>query len=169
MVSLYDITIPVFIRALRTNSALLAKAQAWADAQAIPHADLLTRRIAPDMYPLTFQIQSISNSSKAVPMRVGGLDPVPMEDNETTFQQLQDRITRTIDLLEKVPHDCMDGKEDKEVIIKAGPLDMKFTAKSYILEFALPNFWFHHSMTYAILKNAGVPLGKMDFLGAKKK
>eukprot|EP01113_Clastostelium_recurvatum_P004540 TRINITY_DN12008_c0_g1_i1.p1 TRINITY_DN12008_c0_g1~~TRINITY_DN12008_c0_g1_i1.p1 ORF type:complete len:154 (+),score=54.60 TRINITY_DN12008_c0_g1_i1:46-462(+) len=138
MVSLYDITIPVFIRALRTNSALLAKAQAWADAKAIPHADLLTRRIAPDMLPLTFQIQSISNSSKGVPMRVGGLDPVPMEDNETTFQQLQDRLTRTIELLEKVPHDCMDGKEDKEVIVKGGSFERKSTANIYDLAVTFP-------------------------------
>jgi hypothetical protein len=113
---------------------------------------------------LPFQVQSCCNTAKFVAQRVGGLPAVVFEDNETTFEQLQDRIAKTIKLLEEVDPKAFEGKEQAEVIMANRMGDFKFTGQSYVSEFAIPNFHFHLSTAYCILRSLGVPLGALDYL-----
>ena len=163
--SLYEISVPVFIRGFNNLSAILKKAKAYADEKGIPHEELLGARLVEDMFPLTYQIQRASDSAKGAAVRVAGVDPVSMEDNEKTFADLEARIQKTIAFLKGVKETSMDGKEESEVSLKTGSGEMKFTSTSYLLLFALPNFYFHMTTAYAILRHKGVPIGKMDFLG----
>ncbi|MCJ1229788.1 hypothetical protein MMC12_006458 [Toensbergia leucococca] len=162
--TLYEITIPVFTRALTQVSAILQKASDHASSTKVPPSQLVETKLAPDMRGLPFQIQTLSDTAKFVAVRVAGIEPVPMEDTETTFEELQTRVKRTIELLEGVEKTSMDGKEDEEVVLKRFG-DIKFTAKEYVLGLALPNFWFHVVTAYDILRHAGVPLVKLDYLG----
>jgi len=164
-ISLYEISVPVFIRGLNNLSAILKKAEAYADEKGIPHEELLGARLIEDMFPLTTQIQRASDSAKGAAVRVAGVDPVSMEDNEKTFADLEARIQKTIVFLEGVKETSMDGKEESEVSQKTAFGEMKFTSTSYLLGGVLPNFYFHLTTAYAILRHKGVPLGKLDFLG----
>jgi len=162
---LYDLTVPVLTRALTTLAAFLDKGRKWADEQGIAHSELLDGRLAPDMHPLPYQIQRVSDTAKGTLVRIGGLDNVAMEDNETSFEELQARIAKTLDFIRSVPRDKIDGREDAEVVLKTPSRDLTFTARDYWLGFATPNLYFHVTTAYAILRHKGVPLGKMDFLG----
>ena len=117
------------------------------------------------MAALPFQIQRASDTAKSAATRVAGVDPVVMPDDETTFEELEARIQKTIDLLRTVPEDSMDGKEEQEVVQKMKGGERRFTARSYVLDVLLPNFYFHVTTAYAILRHNGVPLEKLDFLG----
>jgi uncharacterized protein len=160
---LYDITIPPFIRGLKTLSAILEKGRLHASAD---EASLLESRLIADMGALPFQIQRISDTAKGCAVRVGKIEPVAMEDNETTFPELQARISKTIEVLEKVDPKSMDSMEDGEVIMKLRVGERKLTGRNYVLNYAIPNFYFHLCMAYAILRKEGVPVGKMDYLSA---
>lgn len=164
MPSLHAVTIPVFVRALGNLSKNLEKARAHADAHDIPHEDLLQARLFPDMLPLTGQVQRASDTSRFVAVRVGQIAPKSMEDNEKTFDELQARIAATLDYLKTVPAQAFEGRDDAPVSFKAGPRTLEFTGTSYVLGFAIPNFYFHVTTAYAILRHKGVPLGKLDFL-----
>ncbi|WP_420959565.1 DUF1993 domain-containing protein [Brucella sp. IR073] len=163
--SLYDISVPVFLRAFANLSEILEKGRAFADEKGIPHAELLEARLFPDMAPLTAQIQRASDTAKFAAVRVGQVPNVPMEDNEASFDELQARINATVALLEAVPPHAMDGREEAEVVLRSGETTRTFTARDYILNFATPNFFFHVTTAYAILRHKGVPIGKMDYLG----
>lgn len=166
MPSLYDITIPVFLHGFGNLSKNLAKAKAYADDNGLPHQDLLDARLIADMLPLTAQIQRASDTAKFVPARVAGIQAPAMADTETTFDDLQARIAATVNFLNTVPANAFDGREGNEVVLKFGPRSFTFTAQGYVLNFALPNFFFHATTAYAILRHKGVPLGKVDFIGA---
>jgi hypothetical protein len=162
---LYDLTVPVFIRTLGILSKFLEKGRAYAAEKGIDEADFLTARLYEDMAPLTAQIQRVSDTSKGFAVRVGGVENVAMEDNETSFDELQARITKTIDFLKSVPREAIDGKEATPIVVKFGPTEMTFTGLNYAQGFAIPNFYFHVTTAYAILRSKGVPVGKQDFLG----
>jgi hypothetical protein len=161
--SFYEITIPPFIRGLKVLSAILEKGRLHASAD---EASLTESRLIADMGALPFQIQRISDTAKGCAVRVGKVEPVPMEDNETTFPELQARIAKTIEVLEKVDPKSMDGMEDAEVVMKVRAGEKKFTGRNYVLNFAIPNFYFHLCTAYAILRKEGVPVGKADYLWA---
>lgn len=163
--SLYDLTIPVFTRALNNLSAILDKGRAFADAQGMDHAVLLEARLYADMAPLTAQVQRASDSAKGTAVRVGGVANVAMEDNETSFAQLQARIAATIAFLGTVPRAAMDGREEVAVELVTPMGTFPFTGQSYVLSFATPNFYFHITTAYALLRMHGVPVGKLDYLG----
>lgn len=163
--SLYDVSVPVFVRALRNLSEILEKGRAFADEKSIPHGELLEARLFSDMAPLTGQIQRASDSAKLAAVRVGQVENVPMADTETSFDDLQARIAATIAFLEKVPSNAMDGREAAEVVLKFGSLAKTLAAPEYLLTFALPNFFFHITTAYDILRHKGVPVGKLDYLG----
>ncbi|KAK5708221.1 hypothetical protein LTR97_000761 [Elasticomyces elasticus] len=190
MPSLYDMSIPLFLRALRNQFAILHKAESHCLDNNIPLSTLLEARLAPDMYALPAQIQGISNTSKNTAVRVAGITVESWPDDETTFPELYARIEKTIAFLETVNPEAFEGKEDAEVVIKTGAAfgDLRFTGLTYIQNFALPyvyytlpglmvhedpadltvmksNFFFHQTVSYAILRNQGVPLGKFDYLG----
>jgi hypothetical protein len=161
--SLYDVTIPVFIQSLKVLSSLLDKGLTHVNGN---EATLIESRLIADMYPLTYQIQRVSDTAKGVAVRVGKAEPVVMEDNEKTFADLQKRISRTIELLEKLHPNCMDGMEDKEIVMNLGATEHRSKSRDYVLKFAIPNFYFHLCMAYALLRKEGVPVGKKDYLGS---
>jgi hypothetical protein len=166
-ISLYDASVPAFIRSLTALSVILEKGRAFADEKGIPHATLLEARLIEDTAPLTAQIQRASDSAKGTAVRVGQVENVAMADDETSFDDLQARIAKTIAFLNTVPANSMDGREDAEVILTTPNGSMPFTGQSYVLGFALPNFYFHVTTAYGLLRRAGVPLGKLDYLGGR--
>jgi hypothetical protein len=157
--SLYDISIPVFIRTLNTVSAFLEKGRAHAPAS---EAALLDERLIADMGNLSYQVQHLCDAARGCAVRVAQAAPVVFEDKETTFAELQETIAKTVAFLGKVDPKHMDGGEGREIVF-AG---RKFTGRSYVLGLAIPNFYFHVVTAYAILRKVGVPVGKRDYLGA---
>lgn len=162
---LYDLTVPGFIRGLRILSALLDKGAAFAAEQGIDPLALTGARLIEDMKPLTAQVQFACDTAKGTVTRLGELEPVAMADTEQSFEELQARITRTIALLEAVPRARIDGREDATVVLKTPGGDLSFAGRDHVLGFSLPNFHFHLTMAYALLRQAGVPVGKLDYLG----
>lgn len=186
--SIYECTVPVFIRALNNMAAFLDKAKAWAEEQGTQPDELVTKQLSPDMKDLIFQIQRASDTAKGLAVRVGGVPAESMPDEvrctshthttrlpcssadarqqEKTFADVQARIRKTIAFLEKVPRDAFDGKLDRKVEGLPSVFDAYgFTGRTYVTVYALPNFYFHEATTYAILRMAGAPVGKLDFLG----
>jgi hypothetical protein len=163
--SFYDISVPVFLRGLGQLSHLLDKGLAHAQASGIDPTVLVNARLAPDMYPLSGQIQSASDASKLGTARIAGLTAPSFPDTETTYPELQARVAKTVDYLQSVDRALVDGFEDRPVTMKARGNELSFTAQRYLLQFALPNFFFHVTTAYDVLRHSGVPLGKMDYLG----
>ncbi|MDB5704709.1 MAG: hypothetical protein JWN66_1825 [Sphingomonas bacterium] len=162
---LYDLTVPVFLRGFHAMSGFLAKGEAFAAEKGIDPAELLTARLFEDMAPLTGQVQRVSDGTRFCLVRLGGVENVPMPDEEASFADLQDRIAKTVAFLKSVPREAIDGKEEAKIELKLPNRTLEFTGSSYVLGFALPNFYFHVTTAYAILRHKGVPIGKMDFLG----
>lgn len=148
---LYDITVPIFLRTFAALSVLLDKATAHAKTSNASPDDYVNARLAPDMKPLSFQIQTCSNTAKGTLTRVAGMEAVPMEDNETTMEALKERVKKTVAMLEKAKREDFKGKEDTEVRFKPGPTEYVFTGKSYVTDFTLPNFYFHAMTTVSPL------------------
>ncbi|QQP97470.1 DUF1993 domain-containing protein [Lysobacter enzymogenes] len=162
--SLYDISVPAFQRGLDVLSHLLDRAVAHAREQGQDPAQLLTGRLAPDMYTLIGQVQSASDAAKFGAARLAGIAPPSFPDDETTLEQLRERIAKTQEFLRSVPAQSMDGQEEREIVIRPGGRELTFIARDYIRGFVLPNFYFHLTTAYGILRHLGVPLGKMDYL-----
>ncbi|KGD98239.1 DUF1993 domain-containing protein [Rhizobium sp. YS-1r] len=163
--SLYDITVPVFIRAFGNLTEILKKGEAYADEKGLAHKELLNARLIEDMYPLIAQIQRASDTAKFVPVRLGQVENVPMDDNEATFADLHARIERTVTFLKSVDPAVMADREEAEVVLKTRSGSTTFTGRNYVLGFAIPNFYFHVTTAYAVLRHKGVPIGKMDYIG----
>jgi hypothetical protein len=163
--ALYDLTVPMFIRGLNALSGLLDKGAAFAAEKGIDPATLTGAQLIEDMKALTAQVQFACDTAKGTVSRLGDLEPVAMADSEQTFDELQARITKTIALLEGVPRNKIDGREDAAVVLKVPGGEIPFTGRAHVLTFSLPNFYFHLTMAYALLRQAGVPVGKIDFLG----
>ncbi|MCW3835769.1 DUF1993 family protein [Sphingomonas canadensis] len=163
---LYDLTVPVFQRGFAALSAFLEKARAHADANGIAHAELLEARLYPDMHPLPYQVQRASDAAKFTIVRVGQVENVPMADEEKSFADLQDRIARTLALVATATPEGMNGREQATITIATPNRSFEMSGIDYVRGFVLPNFYFHLTTAYAILRMKGVPLGKMDFLGS---
>ena len=131
----------------------------------IDPAALVNARLAPDMFTLAGQVQSASDASKLGTARIAGLTAPSFPDTETTYAELQARVAKTVDYLQSVDRALIDGSEDRPVTMKARGNELKFTAQRYLLQFALPNFFFHVTTAYDVLRHSGVPLGKLDYLG----
>ncbi|WP_395673332.1 DUF1993 family protein [Inquilinus sp.] len=162
--SLHEISIGVMLPKLRMLATLLDKAAAHAEAGGIDPATLVETRLAPDMYPLSGQIQRVSDAAKFGAARLAGLTPPPFEDNETTLAQLKDRLAKTIAYLESVGPDQVDGREEATITIPMRDRKVDFTGSSYALSMVLPNFYFHVVTAYDILRHKGVEVGKRDYL-----
>ncbi len=163
--SMYQASIPVFIKYLTNLSGILKKAEAHAQAKKIEPEVLLNSRLIADMYPLSRQVQIAADVVKGGGARLAGVDVPSYPDTEKTFLELQARITKTVDFLNNLQASQIDGSEDRKIILKVGGNDMHFQGQSYLLTFVQPNLYFHLSMVYAILRKNGVDLGKKDFLG----
>lgn len=162
--SLYDISVPAFSRGLDVLSHLLDKGVAYADEKGIDHAVLIGGRLAPDMYTLIGQVQAASDAAKFGAARLASIAPPSFADTETTVAQLRTRIANTQDFLRSVTPQSMDGDFEREIVIRPGGRELKFSAQDYIRAFVLPNFYFHITTAYGILRNQGVGLGKMEYL-----
>jgi uncharacterized protein len=164
-ISMYQASAPVFQRAFKSLDAILDKAAAWAEERKIDPAVLTSARIAPDMHPLSRQVQLLSDTAKGACARLAGL-PVPsFADTETTLPELKARIAKTADFIATVRADQIDGSEARDISLKAGPRELLFKGQDYLLSFALPNFFFHVTTAYLILRHNGLPIGKVDYLG----
>jgi len=162
---LHTLTAPVFVRALTNLDKILDKGRAFAAEKGISEQELLDGRLIEDMGNLISQIQRASDSAKGAMVRIGAVENVVFEDNEATFDDLKARIAKTIDFVKSVPADAINGKEDAEVILKLRNGELKFAGRDYLLGFVHPNFYFHVTTAYAILRMKGVQIGKMDYLG----
>ncbi len=165
MLSLYDVTVPVFIRAFTNLDAILDKGAAWFAEQGRAESELTEARLIVDMRPLTAQIQRASDTAKGLAVRVGGAGNVAMADDEVTIADMKARIAKTIDFLRAAPPEGFDGKDDAVIEVQTPTRVMVFTGRSYVLDFAIPNFFFHVTTAYALLRKEGVPIGKTDYLG----
>ncbi|MCY1269191.1 hypothetical protein D9M68_203690 [compost metagenome] len=163
--SVYETSVPVFIRMLGNLSAILAKAAAHAKAKSIDPAVLVNARLAPDMLPLARQVQIASDSAKGCAARLAGIDIPVYPDDETTFDELQARIARTIRFLEGIKAEQLDGSETRTIQLKLRNREVTFSGRDFLLGFATPNFYFHVTTAYDILRHNGVEIGKMDYLG----
>jgi hypothetical protein len=153
------------LRALASLDNILDKAVASAEARKFDPQVFLGARLAPDMFPLTRQVQIACDFCKGTMARLGGVENPRMEDTETSFAELKARIAKTRAFVEGVAESGFAGAEDREIAFQAGPNQMQMQGLPYLLGYALPNLYFHMSMAYAILRHNGVDLGKRDFLG----
>lgn len=162
--SLHAFCAPTFLRMLKNLSAMLGKADAHAKAKGIDPAVLLNARLAPDMFALTRQVQIATDHAKGCMARLAGAAPEAIEDTETSFAELQARIARVIGIVESYTPDKLAGAETREVSVKIPNAELKFSGVDYVNQWALPNFYFHLTTAYDILRHNGVELGKRDFL-----
>lgn len=164
-VSMYGISIPVFSARLTSLAGLLAKADANALERKIDPQVFLSARLAPDMFALVRQVQIATDHAKGAASRLAGRDVPKYEDTERSFADLQARIARTRDLLAGFAPADIDGSEDRIIELKLGQRELSLPGLQYLLDVAMPNFYFHLTTAYDILRHNGVPLGKRDFLG----
>ncbi|CEI38533.1 hypothetical protein FVEN_g4902 [Fusarium venenatum] len=164
MTTLYKQSIPVLVKYLKNLSFMLQKGAKFCEEKSIKHEDMLSYRLISDMRGLPFQVQSCSNTAKFVASRFGAPNVTVFEDNEETFEQLQDRIAKTVEILESVEPDLINGKEDVEILVEAKMGTFRFTGERYINEYVIPNFHFHLTSAYCIMRTQGVPLGAFDYL-----
>ena len=162
--SMHAISATVFVRMLRNLSAILGKAEQQAKAKGYDAAVLLNARLAPDMLHLIRQVQIATDQAKGCMARLAGHAPEAIEDTETTFAQLQARIAKVIGIVEGYGEAQLEGAETRDVTVKIPDGEMKFKGLDYVNTWAMPNFYFHVTMAYAILRHNGIELGKRDFL-----
>lgn len=165
--SMYQASIPVFIRGLENLSHLLDKAAAHAEAKKIEPAVFIGARLYPDMFALARQVQITSDTAKGAAARLSGVDNPGFADTETSFLELQERITKTIDFLKGIKPEQIDGTEQKAIVLPTRSRgDQHFIAQNYLFQHALPNLFFHITTAYDILRHNGVEVGKRDYLGS---
>ncbi len=164
--TMYQASIPSLARMLNNLSAILDKAAAHAEAKKIDPSVFINARLAPDMYPLSRQVQIAADVAKGCAARLAGIDVPSYEDNETTFPELQARIAKTLTFIQSVIAAQIDGSEEREIILKFGSKEFHFLGQAYLLDFVYPNVHFHITTAYDILRHNGVELGKVDYVGA---
>ncbi|RYG61480.1 MAG: DUF1993 domain-containing protein [Alphaproteobacteria bacterium] len=165
-VSMYEASVPVFVRGLKNLAAILAKGEAFAAEKGMDASELTNAKLAEDMYPLVRQIQIASDAVKGAGGRLSGAEIPSFEDSEVTFADMQARIAKTVSFLEGLDASAFGGSADKDVTLAIKGNEMTFSGKDYLFGFAMPNFYFHATTAYDILRHKGVPLGKKDFLGS---
>ena len=164
-ISMYQASVPVLVHMLKNLDAIIAKAAAHADARKIDPSVLVNSRLYPDMFPLARQIQIATDMAKGCGARLAGEEPPKYDDTEASFPELSARIQKTINYLESLKATAIDGSEERVIALKLRNASVTFSGMFYLLNFVLPNFYFHVTTTYAILRHNGVELGKPDYLG----
>jgi hypothetical protein len=165
-ITLHSASVPIFTRMLTNLLTWFDKAEAHAAAKKFEPGVLLVTRLAPDMLSFTTQIQIACDTAKFGVSRIAGVEAPKFDDKEATFAELRERVRKTLDFVASVPASQIDGKEEAELIVprRSGPVTWK--AEAYLKNHVLPNFFFHLTTAYALLRHNGVDLGKSDFLGA---
>ena len=164
-ISMYQASVPRFVNILGNLSNILDKAQAHVEAKKIDPSVLTQYRLFPDMLPMTVQVQIACDAAKGVVARLAGMDIPAFEDNEKTLGDLKARIAKTVTFIQSVPAAQIDGTEEKDIVVKRGDKETHYKGMQFLLGHAVPNFYFHVSTTYNILRHNGVEIGKRDFLG----
>ena len=164
-ISMYQASVPRFVNILGNLSKILDKTQAHIDARKIADATLTGDRLFPDMLPMATQVQIACDTAKGVVARLAGLDIPAFDDNETTLAELKARIAKTITFIQSVSAQQIDGTEDKAIVTKRGDKETHYKGMQFLLGHAVPNFYFHVTTAYNILRHNGVEIGKRDYLG----
>ena len=164
-ISMHQASAPRFANTLRNLSVILDKAQAHCEAKKIEPAALTQARLFPDMFSFTRQVQIACDTAKGAVARLAGVEVPKHEDTEQTFAELKARIAKTVDFVQSIGAAKIDGSEGREVVLKMRSGEVKFTGLQYLMGHALPNFYFHVTTAYNILRHNGVEIGKRDFIG----
>ncbi len=164
-ISMYDISVGVFSTRLKALASVLTAAEHNASERKIDPQVFLTARLAPDMFALTRQVQIATDHAKGAPSRLAGREVPKYEDHEASFAELQARIAKTLDHLASFSAIDLEGSEDRTVEVRLGGRETTLPGLQYLLHLAMPNFYFHVTTAYDILRHNGVPLGKQTFLG----
>jgi len=164
-VSMYQISIPVCVRALTNLDNILRKSQEFALNEKVDESVLLNSRLALNMFPLVRQVQIASDISKGIGSRLAGIENLKFDDTEKSFAELYERLYKTVEYLNSIRPEQLDGSDEKTVELKLPGIQMSFKGIDYLLSFAFPNLFFHITTAYNILRHNGVDLGKADYLG----
>lgn len=165
-ISLYAASLPVFKQMLNSMDAVLSKAEEHATNRKIDPNALLQARLFPDMFPLIRQVQVATDFARGVSARLAGAEVPKFDDNQQTFADLHELISKTLAFIDGFTPAQIDGQEDRVIVTRPGtPKEKKFTGQSYLLAYGLPQFFFHVTTTYAILRHNGVEVGKRDYMG----
>jgi hypothetical protein len=165
-ISMYQASVPAFLQMLNALSAILDKAEAYAAERKIDPAVLLGYRLAPDMFPLVRQVQIATDHVKGCCARLAGVDVPKYADDETSFAELKARIAKAVAFAQGFKASDIDGSEERDITLAAGSRELRFKGQQYLTHFVLPNFYFHVTAAYAILRHCGLAIGKRDFMGA---
>lgn len=163
--SMYQVSVPVLTRALTNLIGVLEKGAAYAEAKQIDPSVLLNWRLAPDMFPLSRQVQIATDMSKGCVARLAGVEIPKYEDNEASFAELIARIRKTIDFVSSFSAGQIDGTEEKVVTLQRRDGEVRYQGLPYLLYYVHPNVYFHCTTAYGILRHVGVEVGKADFIG----
>ena len=164
---MYTTSVPVFKQLLNSLSAILTKAEAYAAEKKFEPAVLLNTRLYPDMFPLIRQVQVAADFAKSVSARLAGVEVPVYEDKEQTFADLQARISKTLSFIESLTPAQFEGSETREIVLRPGtPKEKKLVGHNYLINYGLPQFFFHVTTAYAILRSNGLEVGKGDFMGS---
>jgi uncharacterized protein len=163
---MYTSSIPVFRQMLGALGTILARAETHASEKAIEPAALTQARLFPDMFPLLRQVQIACDFARGVSARLAGAEVPKFDDDEQTFAQLRDLIARTIDFIDGLPAARFEGSSQRDIVLRQGtPKERRFTGQAYLLSYGLPQFFFHVTTAYALLRHNGVDIGKRDYMG----
>jgi hypothetical protein len=162
---MYQASVPAFVQMLNNLSAILNKAEAYAASRKVDPEVLLNYRLAPDMHPFVRQIQIAADLAKGAAARLAGVEVPKHDDTEKTFADLKARLTKTLAFVQSFKPTDIDGSEDRDISLTLGEHTMKFKGQPYLVHFVMPNFYFHCTTAYGILRHCGVELGKRDFIG----
>jgi uncharacterized protein len=162
---MYQASVPAFLTMLKTLTAILDKAEAYAAERKIDPEVLLNWRLAPDMFTFVRQLQIAADFAKGTTARLAGAEVPKYADDEKSFAEIKARIAKTVKFVEGFSPKDIDGSEGRDITLPVGGQEMHFKGEPYLVHFALPNFYFHATTAYAILRRCGVDLGKRDFLG----
>jgi len=165
-VSMYDISVASFSRTLQSLAGILDKAIAYAAAKKIDGKVLVEARLFPDMFPLSRQVQIACDFAKGCSARLAGVEVPKYEDNESTLEDLKARVAKTVDFIGTLKPEQLKGSEDRTITHEMRVMTLKMPGMQYLTGFALPNFYFHATTAYALLRHNGLELGKRDFIGA---
>lgn len=165
-ISMYSASVPIFKQLLNSVITLLTKAEAHSETNKIASDTLLQASLYPDMYNFIRQVQIATDFAKGVSARLAGVEVPVYEDNETSFSELTARIEKTLHFISSIKPEQINGSEKKEIITRPGtPKEKKFNGESYLLHYGIPQFFFHVSTAYSILRSQGVDIGKRDYMG----
>jgi hypothetical protein len=163
---MYQVSAPVFLRGLGALTGVLTKAEAFVEARKLDQGVLMGLRLYPDMFPFNVQVGQVTTHAARGVAQLAGLTQPTFDGNETTIAALKERVAKAVEFIKTATPEQIDGSEEKEIVLKFGTREMRFTGQAFLVGFTLPNFYFHYTTAYDILRSIGVEIGKRDFMGA---